>query len=73
MSDELKSGRRLVPRMALSLPGKFLGVQSNHNCIVTNLSYVGLLIAINGSLSLELEKLQETVRNWTEAVNIGHR
>lgn len=45
------SGRRTAPRLRLSLPGTFMSTQGNHPCIVTNLSRVGVLIAISEPLA----------------------
>ena len=44
--EDLPSRRRAAPRMDLSLPGQFMSTQANHQCIVTNLSRTGLLMAI---------------------------
>ena len=37
---------RAAPRMMLSLPGEFIGVQRTQNCILTNLSRSGVMIAL---------------------------
>jgi len=50
--EELETGRRAAPRLALSLPGKFLAVHANHSCIVTSLSRTGLKLAIEEPLEI---------------------
>lgn len=51
-SDEASVGRRVAPRMALSLPGKLIAVHANHTCIVTSLSRTGVLMAIRDPLDI---------------------
>lgn len=46
------AGRRAAPRLRLSLPGTFMSTNGNHPCIVTNLSRVGVQIAIKGALDV---------------------
>ena len=50
--EELQTGRRTAPRMALSLPGKLIAVHANHSCIVTSLSRTGVLMAIKDPLNV---------------------
>ncbi len=45
-------GRRSAPRLRLSLPGVLLAVRGNHNCIITNLSQTGVLIALSDPLKV---------------------
>ena len=53
MSDDpIQTGRRIAPRLRLSLPGKFLAVRATMNCIVTNLSQTGVLIAAKEQLEV---------------------
>lgn len=55
--DEIdeQAGQRAAPRMNLSLPAKFLGVEGNQPCIITNLSRTGVKIAIPESLRVGQE------------------
>lgn len=50
--DEPKVGRRAAPRLRLSLPGVLVGTLGNYNCIVTNVSRTGALVAINEPLKV---------------------
>jgi len=50
--DEPKVGRRAAPRLRLSLPGVLVGTLGNYNCIVTNISRTGALVAINEPLKV---------------------
>lgn len=45
-----QSATRAAPRLPLSLPGVFISTLGNLNCIVTNLSRTGVLIAIREPL-----------------------
>lgn len=47
---ERPTGRRSAPRLALSLPATFMSTQGNHQCIITNLSRTGVLVAIDQAL-----------------------
>ncbi len=52
---DAQSHKRAAPRMDLSLPAQFLGVEGNHRCIITNLSRTGLRIAIKQPLRVGQE------------------
>lgn len=45
--QQAEDKRRAAPRMDLSLPGKFIAVHGTYECILTNLSRTGVLIAVN--------------------------
>lgn len=49
------ASQRVAPRMDLSLPAQFLGVEGNHKCIITNLSRTGLRVAIKEPLRVGQE------------------
>jgi len=55
MSNQPQSDSRKAPRLALSLPGKFMAVHGNYECILTNLSRTGVLIAVNEQLHVGSE------------------
>jgi hypothetical protein len=46
IEERIEDKERAAPRMALSLPGEFIGVQSTQRCIITNFSRTGALIAL---------------------------
>ena len=48
----VQTGRRAAPRLRLSLPGKFLAVRATMNCIVTNISQTGVLMAAEEQLEV---------------------
>ena len=46
---------RAAPRLALSLPGKFMATHGTYECILTNLSRTGTLIAVKERLAVGSE------------------
>jgi hypothetical protein len=51
----LKAAERAAPRMRLCLPGTLLAVSGNYDCILTNLSRTGVLIALREPLKVGAE------------------
>ena len=54
-TQPIQTGRRAAPRLRLSLPGKFIAVRGNLNCILTNISQTGALLAMNEILEVGAE------------------
>jgi hypothetical protein len=50
LEADCEKAKRAAPRLPLSLPGTFISTLGNHNCILTNLSCTGVLIAMSEPL-----------------------
>ncbi|MEM1052749.1 MAG: hypothetical protein AAGI28_11705 [Pseudomonadota bacterium] len=50
--SHFQKSKRVAPRLPLSLLGKLLSILGDYNCIVTNLSRTGVLIAIEEPLKV---------------------
>ncbi|BDI61718.1 PilZ domain-containing protein [Qipengyuania nanhaisediminis] len=55
MSQAEADHGRAAPRLPLSLPAKFIAVAGRVDCIITNLSRTGVLIAVNDPIEIGAE------------------
>ena len=55
MSNPPQNDDRNAPRLALSLPGKFMATHGQYECILTNLSRTGALIAVKDRMHIGSE------------------